>query len=148
MESMARWVGIDYGDKRIGLAISDPMGIVATPLDTVENGSRDRSVATIAALIQEREIAGVVVGRPTNMDGSKGPRVQITEAFVNALTEATSVPVRWWDERLTSASVERVLIAAGTRRDKRKMVVDKLAAQQILQGFLDSLSPFPEGPLE
>ena len=143
---MARWLGIDYGDRRIGLAISDPMEVVATPLDTLQNISRDACVRSLAALVKERGIEGIVVGRPTNMDGPPGPRVQITEAFAASLREQVDVPIHWWDERLTSASVERVLIEAGTRREKRKQVVDKLAAQQILQGFLDSRAPLADDP--
>jgi len=147
---MARWLGIDYGDKRVGIAVSDPMEVVSTPLETIDNTSRDRCVARVAELVRERKIEGIVIGLPLHMNGTEGERVHRTRAFVESLQASISVPVEWWDERMTTASVNRVLIQAGTRRERRKEVVDKLAAQQILQAFLDAraggINPFPDLP--
>jgi len=147
---MARWLGIDYGEKRVGIAISDPMEVVSTPLETIDNTSRDRCVARIAELVRDREIGGIVVGLPLHMNGTEGERVHRTQAFVLSLKGSVSVPIEWWDERMTTAAVNRMLIQAGTRRERRKEVVDKLAAQQILQAFLEAraggITPYPEMP--
>lgn len=143
----ARWMGIDYGDRRIGLAMGDAMGVLATPLRTLQvNGDRD-AVRQIAAVARERGVTGVVVGWPLNMNNTEGERAKKTAVFIAKLqAELPALDIRKWDERLTSASVERLMLQDGARRERRKEMVDQLAAQQILQGFLDSLVP-PAPPL-
>jgi putative holliday junction resolvase len=140
----ARWMGIDYGDRRIGLAMGDAMGVLATPLRTLQvNGDRD-AVRQIAAVVRERGVTGVVVGWPLNMNNTEGERAKKTAVFITKLqAELPALAIRKWDERLTSASVERLMLQDGARRERRKEMVDQLAAQQILQGFLDSLAPPP-----
>lgn len=135
-----RILGIDYGQKRIGIAISDELGVVATPLGTVEENGVNAAVAAIAKIVAEREVEKIIVGLPRNMDGSFGPKAQETQVFVEKLRTRVTVPIQMWDERLTTKAAERALIEADVSRKKRREVVDKLAAQMILQSFLDSQS--------
>ncbi len=134
---MARILGIDYGTKRVGLAVSDPMGIVATPLRVLEAGGDEAAVTAIRKLCGEEAIEGIVIGLPINMNGTRGPAVDAVERFAAMLRERTGLPVDTWDERLSTSLVERALIEGGARREKRKQVRDMLAAQSILQGYLD-----------
>jgi putative Holliday junction resolvase len=135
-----RILGIDYGQKRIGVAISDELGVVATPVDTLEENGVHAAVAAIAKIVTERGVGKIVVGLPRNMDGSLGPKAQETQAFVEKLEARVTVPIQLWDERLTTKAAERALIEADVSRKKRREVVDKLAAQMILQSYLDSQS--------
>ncbi len=135
---MSRFLGVDLGSRRIGIAASDPTGTVASPLLTLlHRGPRD-AVDRIAALCREHEIAGVVVGWPRNMDGTSGPAAGRAEAFARALRRAASVPVELWDERLTTVQAERALIEGAVRRVERRTVRDRVAAALILQGYLDA----------
>jgi putative Holliday junction resolvase len=136
-----RILGIDYGQKRIGVAISDEMGIVATPLGNVEENGVNAAVAAIAKMVSERAVGKIVVGLPRNMDGSLGAKAQETQAFVEKLKARVKIPIQTWDERLTTKAAERVLIKANVSRKKRREVVDKMAAQMILQSYLDSQQP-------
>jgi len=135
---MGRVLGVDYGDKRIGLAISDELGIVATPLGTHTRKCKGDDVNAVAAICRERGIDSVVVGHPLNMDGSSGAAVEKVDDFVQRLGAAIDLPIELWDERMSTMSAERVLIEGNMSRRKRKGVVDKLAAQIILQNYLDS----------
>jgi len=132
-----RILGIDYGERRVGVAISDPLGSIALGLETIEVTSLKDAVAKVCAACRERDVATIVVGLPLNMDGSRGPMVERVERFVSELTVASGLPVVTYDERLSSAMVERTLLDADMSRSKRKGVRDKLAAQVILQGYLD-----------
>lgn len=133
-----RSLGIDYGSVRTGLAISDELGMIANPLETVESS---KVIDRICAVVAEKNVKMIIVGMPRNMDGTYGPKCDETKLFIQKLQEKCQVPIRTWDERLTTKSVERMLIDADVSRKKRKEVIDKLAAQQILQGFLDSQPP-------
>jgi putative holliday junction resolvase len=132
-------LGLDLGTKTIGVAISDGMRYSATPLETITRQKFTADAARLLELIAENAAVAIVLGLPLNMDGSEGPRAQSTRAFARNLAQKTPLPILFWDERLSTAAVERMLIQADTRRDRRAEVVDKLAASYILQGFLDRL---------
>jgi len=139
-----RLLGLDVGQKTIGLAVSDPSLRVATPVSTVRRGKRFRDdAAALAAVIAEREIGGLVIGLPVNMDGSEGPRCQSVRQFAANVMEHIEIDVAFWDERLSTMAVTRTLIEADVSRRRRAEVVDKLAAAYILQGCLDSLPAVP-----
>ncbi len=133
-----RVMGIDYGDVRIGVALSDPLGITAQAfavLDVRKTQDILRELATIAA---EHDVGRVVVGYPRNMNGTAGERARRSEEFAETVRAATGLPVTLCDERLTTVSAQRALIAGRVRREKRRDVVDKIAAALILQTYLDS----------
>jgi putative holliday junction resolvase len=133
-------IGLDLGSKTIGVAVSDPDRRVATPVETVARKRFNLDAARILHLAAERRVVGIVLGLPINMDGSEGPRAQSTRAFARNLARLTELPIALWDERLSTAAVERALIAANASRAKRKAVIDQQAAAYILQGALDRLS--------
>jgi len=133
-------IGLDLGTKTIGVATSDPDRRLATAVETVARKTFTADAARILALAAERNAAGFVLGLPVNMDGSEGPRAQSTRAFARNLARLTALPIALWDERLSTAAVERELIAADVSRGKRKAVVDQHAAVFILQGALDRLA--------
>jgi putative Holliday junction resolvase len=132
-----RTLGIDYGERRVGVAISDPLGSIALGLCTLEVTSMEEAVAKVADICNERDVSTIVVGMPLNMDGSAGPMAQRVEAFFERLSNTVDAVVTTSDERLSSAAAERTLLDADMSRKKRKGVIDKLAAQVILQGYLD-----------
>lgn len=134
-------LGIDLGDRTIGLAVSDALGLTAQGLPTLERHGGKVDLEALRVICAEREIQRVVVGLPRNMDGSEGPRAAKSRAFARGLHEALSLPVFLWDERLTTAEAERLLIFADVSRRKRAEVIDKLAAQLILQGWLEAGRP-------
>lgn len=135
-----RALGLDLGSKTIGLAISDSGLAVASPLETIRRTKFTADANALIALIGERGIGGLVLGLPRNMDGSEGPRAQSTRQFATNLLEKIDIPIALWDERLSTAEVERVLIEeADMTRKRRGEVIDKMAASVILQGFLDFL---------
>ncbi len=134
-----RLMGVDLGTKTIGLALSDVERRIATPLETIKRTKFTKDAARLAALIDEFDVAALVVGLPLNMDGSEGPRAQATRAFVRSLGALVARPFVYWDERLSTAAVTRSLIAQDASRAKRAEVVDKMAAAYILQGVLDRL---------
>lgn len=138
-----RIMGLDFGSRTTGVAVSDPLGITAQGVETIvrkdENKLR-QTCARIEALIKEYEIEEIVLGYPKNMNNTAGERAEKTEAFKAMLERRTGKPVILWDERLTTIAVERVLMESGVRRENRKAVVDKIAAVLILQGYLDSRS--------
>ncbi len=132
-------IGLDLGTKTIGVAASDPDRRVATGVETVARTRFSADAARLLELATERKAAGFVLGLPINMDGSEGPRAQSTRAFARNMAKLTELPIALWDERLSTAAVERELIAADASRAKRKAVIDQHAALFILQGALDRL---------
>jgi len=133
-------IGLDLGTKTIGVAASDPDRRIAAPVETILRQRFNLDAARILELAAERRAAGIVLGLPINMDGSEGPRAQSTRAFARNLARLTELPIALWDERLSTAAVERALIAADASRAKRKAVIDQHAAAYILQGALDRLA--------
>jgi putative Holliday junction resolvase len=140
----ARLLGLDVGTKTIGMALSDVTRSVATPYHTVRRTKFSEDVSAIEAAIEEHDIGGVVIGLPLNLDGSEGPRVQSTRAFARNLAARIAVPILFWDERLSTAAVERHLIEADASRKRRAEVIDRMAAAYILQGALDRLKRLSE----
>ncbi|MBI2884423.1 MAG: Holliday junction resolvase RuvX [Candidatus Methylomirabilis oxyfera] len=134
---MQRYLGIDFGTKRIGAAVSDELGLTAQPLPTLEPSTDEAAVRAIRELMDQYGVLEVVVGLPKNMNGTLGPSAERALAFAGRLEESGSVKVTMWDERLTSMAAERLLIEADLSRAKRKRRVDQMAAVLILQGFLD-----------
>ncbi len=140
-----RLVALDVGDKTIGLAASDELGLTAQGLPTIRRAREASDIDAVMATIREREAVRAIVGWPLNMDGSEGPRANKCRAFAKKLA-ARGVEVRLWDERLTSREAERAMIEGGLRREKRREIVDRLAAQLILQSYLESGCPEGELP--
>lgn len=136
---MKRKIGLDVGDVRIGVAVSDLLGICANPRETYvrEKGNPEKDADYFAAYAKSEDADAFVLGLPRNMDGTEGPRAEVTRAFGDLLKERSGLPVYYTDERLTTVSAERLLIEADVRRDKRKKVIDKVAATIILQSYLD-----------
>jgi putative holliday junction resolvase len=132
-------IGLDLGTKTIGVATSDPDRRLATGVETVPRTRFSADASRLMALAVERKAVAFVLGLPLNMDGSEGPRAQSTRAFARNLARLTELPIALWDERLSTAAVERELIAADVSRSKRKAVIDQHAAIFILQGALDRL---------
>lgn len=133
-----RSLGLDVGERRIGAAISDELGSIASPLAMIPRGEGD--LDEIAGLVGQHAIGAVVIGLPTGMSGREGPQAAVTRAYAGLLAErlGPDVPVRFWDERLTSAIADRTMRERGTKRDDRKQQRDAIAAAVILQGWLDS----------
>ncbi len=139
----ARLLGLDLGEKTIGVAISDRGLTVASPLETLRRTKFSGDAAALAEICAERRVGGLVLGLPVNMDGSEGPRCQSARQFARNLEEIAGLdlPAAFWDERLSTAAVERLLVAeADMSRRRRAQVVDKMAAAYILQGALDALA--------
>jgi putative Holliday junction resolvase len=134
-----RLIGIDAGTKTLGLALSDVTRTVASALETIRRTKFTADAARLLAIADEHQIAGFVLGFPANLDGSEGPRAQATRALARNLNGLTALPILLWDERLTTAAAERMLIEADTSRQRRAQVIDKLAATLILQGALDRM---------
>lgn len=134
-----RLIGIDAGTKTLGLALSDLTRMIASPLETIRRTKFRQDAARLLALIDEHRISGLVLGLPANLDGSEGPRAQSTRQLAKNLNVLTPVPILLWDERLTTAAAERMLIGADASRKRRGEVIDKLAATLILQGALDRM---------
>jgi putative Holliday junction resolvase len=140
-----RILGLDVGTKTIGLAISDASLTVASPLETIARTKFTEDARRIARIIEERNVGALVIGLPVSMDGREGPRCQSVRQFARNLSEVIAIDMAFWDERLSTAAVERTLIEADLSRRRRAQVVDKLAAAFILQGALDRISR-PEAP--
>jgi putative pre-16S rRNA nuclease len=132
--------GLDLGTKTLGVAVSDPDRRVASPLETIARKKFTLDVDRLLAIAESRRCVGFVLGLPVNMDGTEGPRAQATRAFARNLAGRTPLPIGFWDERLSTAAVERLMISFDTSRKKRAESVDRLAAAYILQGALDRLS--------
>jgi putative Holliday junction resolvase len=133
-------IGLDLGSKTIGVAASDPDRKLAAGVTTIARTNFTADAATLLKLAGERNAVGFVLGLPINMDGSEGPRAQSTRAFARNLAKLTELPIALWDERLSTAAVERDLIAADVSRAKRANIIDQHAAAFILQGALDRLT--------
>lgn len=135
-----RLLGLDVGSKTIGLALSDPMLTVASPIVTVRRTRLTADLKRLAEIVAEREVGGFVVGLPISMNGTEGPRCQSVRQFAADLLKAIDLPLAFWDERLSTAAVERVLIdEADMSRKRRAEVIDKMAAAYLLQGALDAM---------
>ena len=142
----ARLLGLDLGTKTIGLALSDLERQIASPLETIQRVKFGLDAAALLKIAAKHQVAGLVIGLPLNMDGTEGPRVQSTRAFVRNLLPLTDLPIVFWDERMSTLAVTRTLLDADASRAKRAAVVDKMAAAYILQGALDRLGRL--GPQE
>jgi putative Holliday junction resolvase len=138
-------MGLDLGTKTIGVAVSDSLLGIATPVLTVRRKKFGMDATALIALIKERNIAGVVLGLPRNMDGSEGPRAQSTRAFARNFSRLCPLPITYWDERLSTVAAERALLEADTSRARRAEVIDHVAAGYILQGALDRLGHLRHG---
>ncbi len=133
-------IGLDLGSKTIGVAVSDTLRTIASPRFTIKRSKFATDAAQLIKFAGEEKAAAFVLGLPINMDGTNGPRVQATHAFARNLAKLTELPIALWDERLSTAAVERMLIAADRSRARRAELIDKLAAAWILQGALDRLA--------
>jgi len=137
-----RIMGLDYGSKTVGVALSDPLGITAQPLETIvrkEENKLRKTYARIEAIIAEKGVETIVLGLPLNMNDTVGERATLTQTFAEGLERRTGLPIVYWDERLSTFSANEVLIESGVRREDRKKYIDQIAAVLILQAYLDSL---------
>ncbi len=134
-----RILALDHGSKRIGVAVSDETKTIAQPLEYIPAEPFADFLARLKQLLIAKEIDLVLIGLPRNMDGSYGPAAQKVEAFVAVLRSAVTIPVKTWDERLTSSQANKILIQGGVRREKRREKVDKMAAAILLQSYLDGM---------
>ena len=138
-----RILGLDFGSKTVGVAVSDGLLLTAQGVETIERKDENKlrkTCARIEELIAEYEITEIVLGLPKNMNNTEGERVEKTKAFGEMLERRTGLPVHYWDERLTTVAAEQILMESGVRRENRKAVIDKVAAGLILQGYLDCLN--------
>jgi len=133
-----RSLGVDLGEKRIGLALSDEDGIIASPLGTVMRTGDRAAVREIVRVVAEREVGEVVIGLPLRLEGTEGPAAVGARKFAERLGAEVAVPIRLWDERMTTALAERAMIEGGARRSERREKIDRVAAAILLQSYLDS----------
>jgi len=140
---MSKVLGVDFGDRRTGVAISDDSRVIAFPRETLECPRLEQAAAAVVRVAVSETVSDIVVGYPLNMNGTEGPRTERTNLFMAELAKRTAIPLHKWDERLSTKIAESVQIEAGTRREDRRRVIDKLAAQVILQSWLDAAA----GPL-
>jgi putative Holliday junction resolvase len=132
-----RILGVDVGSVRVGLALSDPLGITAQPLEVINRRKQD-PWQRIAELVEEHTVERVVVGLPLRLEGEEGPAVVAVREFIDKLSARIEVPIDTWDERLSTAQAERAMIEGGVRRNKRRQSIDRIAAALILQSYLDA----------
>ena len=132
-------IGLDLGERTIGVALSDRTRAVATPVETIRRKKFTTDAERLLHIVTDREVGGLILGLPRNMDGSEGPRCQSTRAFARNLSRLTELPIGFWDERLSTVAAERALLEADTSRRRRAEVIDHVAASYILQGALDRL---------
>ncbi len=137
---MVRIAGLDVGDKTIGVALSDELGWTAQGLEVIRRKGLEQDLARLAEIVKQYGVERWVVGMPRNMNGTYGPRAEVTREFMKVLEERFHLPVDSWDERMTTMAAERVLLEADVSRSKRRQVIDKMAAAVILQGYLDAKS--------
>ncbi len=138
-----RILGLDYGSKTVGVAVSDPLMLTAQAVETItrkEENKLRRTLARLEALVKEYEVSTIVLGLPKNMNNTIGDRAEKTMAFGEMVERRTGLKVVYWDERMTTISAERILMETGVRREHRKEVIDQIAAVFILQGYLDSIN--------
>jgi len=133
-----RILALDHGTVRIGVAVSDELKMIASPLEYIPAERLETVLERVCDIITQKDVGQIIVGMPRNMDGSYGPAAEAVRAFVERLRAALTLPIRTWDERLTSAQANRMLIEGNVRRKDRKQVVDKMAAAILLQSYLDS----------
>lgn len=131
--------GIDLGTATIGVAVSDARRRVASPVETIRRTKAGKDIAALMAICEPREVVGLILGLPLNMDGSEGPRCQATRAFARNVARSTELPISFWDERLSTVAAERALLEADMSRRRRGQVIDYVAASYILQGALDRI---------
>lgn len=139
LQPQARLLGLDVGTRTVGLALSDVTRSIATPYETIRRTKFTADAKRLAEIVSKEGVGGLVIGLPLNLDGSEGPRAQSTRAFARNLAAHVDLPMTFWDERLSTAAVERHLIEADASRKRRAEVVDRMAAAYILQGALDRL---------
>jgi putative Holliday junction resolvase len=145
LQPEARLLGLDVGTKTIGLALSDITRSIATPFKTIRRTKFTADAKALAEIVAKEVVGGLVIGLPVSLDGSEGPRAQSTRAFARNLAGHVDVPMAFWDERLSTAAVERHLIEADASRKRRAQVIDRMAAAYILQGALDRLKTIAAG---
>src|SRR5687767_4238821 len=133
-----RFMGLDHGTRRIGVAVSDETKTIATPLEYIPAEPMDKVIERLQELIREKDVELILIGMPRNMDGTYGPATDKVKEFIAALQPHITTPIKTWDERLTSVMANRALLQGNVRRDKRKQTVDKMAAAVLLQSYLDS----------
>ncbi|MGC9420700.1 MAG: Holliday junction resolvase RuvX [Rhodovulum sp.] len=139
-------IGLDFGEKTVGVAVSDAFRSVATPLETIRRKKFTQDAGRVLEIAGGRGAAGLLLGLPRNMDGTEGPRCQSTRAFARNLSRLTDLPIGFWDERLSTVAAERALLEADASRKRRAEVIDHVAAGYILQGFLDRLRHLKDAP--
>lgn len=135
---MRRKMGIDYGDKRIGIALTDALCIISSPFEVYKNAGKEETLKHLDKIIKDYDVDEVAMGLPINMDGTEGERAILHREFGEQLAEFSGVKVFYIDERLTSAEAEEILISSGVRREKRKELIDKISAQIILQTYINN----------
>ncbi|MDU1411671.1 MAG: Holliday junction resolvase RuvX [Clostridium sp.] len=134
-----RVLGLDVGDRTIGVAVSDPLGFTAQGITTIRRKSIETDIAQIVDICSQYNVETIVSGLPKNMNGTIGEQAQKVQSFCEVLKEAVNIEIKFWDERLTTVAAHRVMLEADMSRKKRKSIVDKIAATYILQGYLDSI---------
>ncbi|WP_338331177.1 Holliday junction resolvase RuvX [Clostridium butyricum] len=137
---MKRILGLDLGQKTIGVAISDPLGFTAQCLTTIRRGSKEKDIEDLKKICDEYKVETIVIGLPKNMNGTIGPSGEIAMAFGKLLEEEFQIEIKFWDERLTTVAAHKAMLEADLSRNKRKKIVDKVASTYILQGYLDMIS--------
>ena len=137
---MKRILGLDLGQKTIGVAISDPLGFTAQGLTTIRRGSKEKDIEDLKKICDEYKVETIVIGLPKNMNGTIGPPGEIAMAFGKLLEEEFQIEIKFWDERLTTVAAHKAMLEADLSRNKRKKIVDKVASTYILQGYLDMIS--------
>jgi len=142
---MQALAGLDLGDKTIGVAVSDSLRQVASPLETIRRRKFTTDAQQLLEILTKRRIGGIVLGLPLNMDGSEGPRCQSTRAFARNLARLSDLPIGFWDERLSTVAAQKALLEADTTRKRRAEVIDHVAAGYILQGALDRMRHLTDG---
>ena len=139
LQSNNSLIGLDLGTKTIGVAVSDTILSVATPIKTIKRKKFSLDANHLLGIISNKNCCGIIIGLPKNMDGSEGPRAQSTRAFARNFSAKTELPITFWDERLSTVAAEKALLEADTTRKRRAEVIDHVAAAYILQGFLDRI---------
>ena len=134
-----RILGLDLGDRTIGVAVSDPLGFTAQGITTIRRKSLQYDIEELKKICKEYNIEKVLLGYPKNMNGTEGPRCEIVREFAEVIKEQLDLPIQFWDERLSTVAAHRAMLEADLSREKRKKIVDKIAAVYILQGYLDSI---------
>ncbi|HMJ89094.1 MAG TPA: Holliday junction resolvase RuvX [Candidatus Acidoferrum sp.] len=133
-----RILALDHGTRRIGVAVSDEMRMIASPLEYIPAEPLDKMLARLQEILRDKDVSLILIGMPRNMNGTYGPAADKVTEFIAVLQQHTATPIKTWDERFTSVMANRILLQGNVRRDKRKLAVDKMAAAILLQSYLDS----------